>query len=282
MRTRFTQSVSAGRVTGEALPIAKELEGTVTFNFSASPAGVLAYTAGTSRLTQLTWFDRAGKVLGLVGGAGQTESVALSPDGQAVAFSRADPQTESYDVWLHDLARGTESRFTFGGDNHFPRWSTDGKRVFFSQSDRTHQKSASGNGPEQLLDTPAGLLRTGESPDGQYMSLGTTNNNPVTGNDIWLLPLFGDRKPVPLLKTEYTEHDAAVSPDGRWLAYASDESGQEEVYVTRFPSGQGKWRISNGGGNDPIWRHDGQELFYHGHGKFAELRLAREGKPFRD
>ena len=237
--------------------------------FTVSENGVLVYRTG--RLgglptSELVWFDRGGKRVGSVEGSGLYLRPVLSPDGKRVAMQRLDPQTGAFDVWLVDLARSILLRLTFGSSNQtHPVWSPDGGRIAFS-SDRDgtsnlYQKSSSGAGGEEpLLRSDAAKHITDWSSDGKFIAY--EKQDPRTGFDLWLLPLFGDRKPIVYLQTEFNEGQGQFSPDGRWMAYVSDESGKREVYVQTFPASGGKWQISAGGGSFPRWRRDGKELFY--------------------
>jgi eukaryotic-like serine/threonine-protein kinase len=153
-----------------------------------------------------------------------------------------------------------------------PVWSPDGKQIFFC-SDREggvfqiFRKDVSGAGQEErLTEGPAAKVPDDLSKDGKYLLYQETN--PGTGIDIMALPLDGDRKPIPVVKTQFDEFGGAFSPDGRWVAYVSRNSGRSEVYVTAFPSGpKGRWQVSTGGGDQPKWRGDGTELYYEGPGQ---------------
>jgi len=274
--TLMAQPFNASKLqaTGDAVPIAEKVD-TYTgkadqYQFSASQNGVLAYTSGSAgRNLQLTWFDRSGKVTGTLGAPGTVAWGAISPDGKTVAADRMDRGI--YDIWLHDLGRGTASRFTFGPkNNQFPVWSPDGSRiVFFSMRDRTghpFQKVASGTGQDEVLSKPLGEPPTATrvddwSRDGRYLIL-SKSNNPKTRNDVWVLPMFGDRKPFPYLNMEFAENYARLSPDGKWLAYTSDESKRPEIYIQSFPNHGGKWQVSTNGGQKSIWSRDGKELYF--------------------
>jgi len=171
------------------------------------------------------------------------------------------------DIWLYDLARGLPTRFTFGEDALASIWSPDGSRVVFNSRQRGHldlfQRPSSGAGVEEvLLEDNFEKYPVSWSPDGQfilYMTLGGSS-----GYNLFVLPLSGDRKPFPLLKTnlKFTVLSGQFSPDGRWVVYDSTESGRSEVYVTPFPGAAGKWQISTAGGSWPRWRRDGTEIFY--------------------
>jgi Tol biopolymer transport system component len=272
-------------VTGEPVPIAEQIQlsGTVPPNgfFSASDGGVLAYATGARGALdrQLTWFDRAGKVIGLVEKPGQYNTVALSPDGTRVAVGRADPQAAgtgrgaglaNADLWVHEFARSTSTRLTFDPAlDGFAAWSPDGSRIAWSTMRdgpyNLYQKASNGMGADEAL------LRSGDnkfaydwSPDGHsllFNMIGPTSRN----SQLWVLPLAGEKREptIYLEQTGVNFFQARFSPDGRFVAYSSNASGISEVYVQPFPAaGSGKWMVSQGGGAQPRWRRDGKELFY--------------------
>jgi Tol biopolymer transport system component len=237
--------------------------------FSVSENGVIAYRTGLVGgvpMGELVWYDRGGKRIGPAGAPGLYLRPALSPDGKSVAVQRRDPQTGTDDIWLVDLARSTVSRLTFGSSNQtHPTWSPDGSRIAFASDQdglsNLYQKISSGAGSEELLlSSDTSKYVTDWSLDGRYIAY--ENQGPGTGSDLWVLPLSGDRKPIPYLRTEFNEAQGQFSPDGRWMAYSSNESGRTEVYVQAFPASGGKWQISTAGGSFPRWRRDGKELFY--------------------
>jgi Tol biopolymer transport system component len=236
-------------------------------SFSSSHNGILAYRwsmFGGADQRQLSIVDRSGKRLEVFGARGLYQNPVLSPNQQLVAVNRAD---QNNDIWIEDPNRGISSRLTFDlGVDDFPLWSPDGTRIVFS-SDRDggvfqlYEKQSGGSRQEQLLlKTGQPKMATDWSRDGRYIVY--TETDATTGADLWLLPLFGDRKPVEYLRTPFNETEARVSPDGRWLAYRSDESGIEQVYVQSFPQAGSKWQVSTDGGRQPHWRGDGKELFY--------------------
>src|SRR5450755_695915 len=192
----------------------------------------------------------------------------VSPDGNTVAADRLDPQTGLFDLWLHDLKRGTSSRFTFDRKtNDSPAWSPDGRHIAFRSTRdgirNLYQKAIDGTSPEEALDKSLRSMRPSDwSRDGRYIIEGVSD--PKTKGDIWVLPLFGDRKPFPYLQTDFSENDGKLSPNGQWLAYFSDETGRFEVYVQTFPTPGGKWQVSTNGGALPVWSRDGKELFFSG------------------
>jgi Tol biopolymer transport system component len=254
---------------GDAFPIAEQIE-TTGINppygvFSASENGVLAYQKGASSAdSQLVWVDRSGKQLGVLGEPATYSDVELSPDGKRAAVSISDGKQR--DIWLLDVARGLKTRFTFDPANEeLPIWSPDGSRLVYGSRRKGHldlyQKSSSGAGAEELLlEDKLDKSPASWSPDGRFI-LYESFGGP-TGGDVFVLPLFGERKPYPLIQTQFNDIPSQFSPDGRWVAYFSNESGKYEVYVVPFPVLSGKWQISKAGGSDPRWSHNGAEIFY--------------------
>ena len=236
---------------------------------TASENGVLLYGSGAlgGGPTQIAWYDRAGKLLGPVGAPGNVFTPAISPDEKSIAYSRQAGTTA--DIWLWDLARGTEVRLTSTTGGHYaPFWSPKADRVLFINIDRgrtIYEKTTSGTGQEDPL-LPAGVSGIPHqwSRDGRFVVYAATDQN--TRSDIWVLPMgengAASGKPIPFLQTEADESHGQLSPDSQWMAYTSDDSRQREVYVRPFPKGEGVWRISTAGGQMPRWRGDGKELFY--------------------
>jgi len=278
-------------LTGEAVPIAEQVS---NVTFSASATDALVYLAGTQGSAtagtrgniqgQLTWFDREGKILGVAGDPAIFRTLALSPDGKRVAFERADPQnTANRNIWLYDFERGVTTRFTFdSGWDSYPVWSPDDSRIAFGsyrgEFFDLYQKNSNLAGEDELL-LKSGIHKTPTSwsPDGRFLLY----FNPVPPSHVWVLPLGGaaaERKPIRVDNSEFNEAVARFSPDGRWIAYSSDESGKDQIYVRPFDAASmgssssggtpltGKWMVSKDGGNAPLWRHDGKELFYMGAG----------------
>ena len=269
-RILLAQPFDAGsaQTTGDAVPVAEPVfydALNIQANFGASQNGVLAYVAngGVSNV-QLTWMDRSGKTTGTVGTPGDIQWPAISPDGKTVAFDRRDPQNGLIHIWLHDLARGTDSRF--GADAESPVWSPDGARLAFRAIrpgfGNLFQRSFLSTAVDEPFDNRKALNGRPEdwSRDGRYIVENVIA--PLSGRDIWLAPLFGDKKPVPYLSSESNEGHAKVSPDSRFLAYQSNETGRNEVYVQTFPMPGAKVQISSAGGIEPIWSRDGKELFF--------------------
>jgi Tol biopolymer transport system component len=237
---------------------------------------------------QFIWFDRAGREVGKVGSPDFGEAGgALSPDGRRVALFK--PVTGNVDIWLLETLRGVSNRFTFDtADEILPIWSPDGTRIAFSSNrnggvQNLYQKSATGAGNEDLLlATSQGKTVTDWSADGRFLLY--MSSDPKTGLDIWTLPL-SDRNPFPITQTNFDEQLAQFSPDGKSIAYQSNESGRFEIYVQPFsgPTGKpaAKLRISTNGGAQVRWRHDGQELFYialDGRLMAIPIRFAQDGQ----
>jgi Tol biopolymer transport system component len=213
----------------------------------------------------MAWFDRQGKQVETVGSPGNYRGIDLAPDGKRVAAHRHDGN--GGDIWVTDLSRSTTSRFTFDAsqENSSPIWSPDGTRIVYASfrngKSGLYQKLANNAGTEErLVESDNTTVPMSWSPDGR--SIVYVVDDPKTGWDLWVLPLSGDRKPSPLLHTPFSDGHGQISPDGKWLAYYSNETGRTEVYVQPFPSGAGKWQISTNGGVLPRWRPDEQELFY--------------------
>ena len=278
--TLMAQPFDAGKLetTGDAIPIAERLDYRLNFAyafFAASRNGVLAYASGAAGdAQQIAWYDRSGKPLGTLGKPADLYTQRLSPNGKMVAMDRLDAQGANRDIWIHDLAFGTEQRLTFTGTNVYPVWSPDSLRIAYAipEKGQVVVKAADGTGQEELLETsrrfPMDWTR-----DGGFLL--TASPSYTTSNDIWSLPLSPaarDRKPVPLLNTEFSEWYPRVSPDGRYLAYQSNQSSRLEVYVVGFPSLEGRWQISPNGGRAPVWSRDGRELYFvSGEGKLMAV-----------
>jgi eukaryotic-like serine/threonine-protein kinase len=267
--TLMAQPFDAKRLetTGDAVPIGEQVADFAGLGQFDASQDVLAYISGPSAaVSQLTWYDRSGKPAGRVSQPGLLEWVSISPDGSTAAFTRNEDVTTRGDIWLHDLARGTDSRFTFGALSGLPVWSPDGQRVAYTSvragTANTYVKAIGGAGQEEALDTSTRNKRVEDwSRDGRYILQGYYDD-PKTKADLWALPMSGDRKAVPYLNSEFTERFGRFSPDGRWVAYMSDENRRDEIYVQRFPTPGGKVQISTNGGAYPAWSRDGKELFF--------------------
>ena len=256
------------QTSGESVPIAQNVSyssNPVVANFGASQAVALAYTSTDVGIVQLTWFDHSGKVVGAVGPPGALEFFSLAPDERALVVPRNNTATWKFDLWRYNLPENSGVRFTSTGHNRFPVWSSDGKEIAFNGSQggatKLYQKPADGSGAEEVLEA-ADKIPADWSRDGRYLITMTGNQTPVTGNDIWVLPLFGDRTPFPYLNSRANEFFARLSPDGHWMAYASNETKRDEVYVAGFPEVGDKYQISSGGGSRPEWSRDGKQLYF--------------------
>jgi Tol biopolymer transport system component len=212
-----------------------------------------------STLTQLRWLDRSGNQLGTVGAPGDYQNPMLSRNERRVAVQRDG------DIWLLDLERGTDQRFTFDSAlDQWPVWSPDGDRILFASAREArpfdlYLKGTAGTDPAQLLlETDELKVPYGWSTDGEQVSLTTLDAN----YDLWLLPMSGDRQPTSFLSTPFQDAAGVISPDGRWMAYWSDESIEPRVYVRSVPPSGGQWQISTAAGFAPQWSADGSELYW--------------------
>ena len=252
---------------GEPSPVAEKIgtDAVGLARFSVSRNGVLAYRSGDSA-NRLLWLDRGGKELETAGGTGDYGNPAFPRKGDRLAFNAGDARNGKLDVWVRDLARGVNSRFTFSAGNNFvPVWSPDGSRIVFTSENAGGsslvEKPASGQGEEKILlkSDEGRVVASDWSRDGRYIAYSLRTKESW---DILMLPTFGDRKPIPVLRTPFTENWPTFSPDGRFIVYQSNESGRTEIYVQTFPDPSGKWQVSTAGGIDPSWRADGKEIFY--------------------
>jgi Tol biopolymer transport system component len=271
----MAQPFDAGSLqfTGDIFPIVDHVASASLRNigaFSVSAGGALVWGNESASPRHLTWLDRQGKQIAGLDVQEQYFFPQLSPDGRRAAFAKVDALNSKINVWLMDLVRSTASRFTFGSDlQTWAVWSPDGTRIVYSWSIGSvydlYWKETSGVGAEELLLKSSENKRASDwSRDGRFILY--VQNSPKTKLDLWVLPLFGDRKPFPILQTEFEEGEGHFSPDGRWIAYTSNESGRFEVYVRSFSGSPGavagKWQVSPSGGSQPRWRRDGRELFF--------------------
>jgi len=230
--------------------------------FSVSGGDVLVtQTEKGASLSQLTWFDRSGKPRGTVGLPGSYKNIRLSPDGLRVVTDQTDPDGRRIDIWVYEILRGATSRLTFDLSVHqTPIWSPDGKQILFTANSKLgfplYLKNVDGSGSEeQVADLGTGVINSWDwSRDRKYVLT-------RKGNELWYLS-WPELIAKPLMQPKWTLRNAQFSPDGRWMVYASNETGRMEIYVSPFPSGNGKWQVSNAGGEEPKWRQDGKELFY--------------------
>jgi dipeptidyl aminopeptidase/acylaminoacyl peptidase len=271
-QTLMAQAFDAGsgRTTGEAVTIGEHIAlGPSSGDFSVSRNGVLVYRSQEAGLdARVVWLDRAGHVLGEAAPPGAYSDLALSPDGHSIVLGIVDPQKSSADLWVRDLARGVMSRLTFDDAEHInPVWSPDGQRVMYAANRhgpyQPYIQQASGVGAIDSLAAPprVNLGATDWSRDGHTVAYRAFAD---ARWDVWLGPAEGGKPPTPFLNSPSSETFARFSPDGRWLAYQTDESGRNEIYVRPVSGAQGKWQISINGGSSPEWRGDGKEIFFLG------------------
>ncbi len=258
------------------------------FIFSVSDNGVLAFDPSANRQRHLyRWVDRRSQQFNSLTVAAGFRPPWLSPDEKRFIADRADSQASTLDLWLYDVSGGNEQRFTSDpGNDVNPVWSPDGSSIVWASHrdagvQNLYQKAANLAGKETLLwksDYPK--FPTDWSRDGRFVIY--QQRDPKTKMDVWVLPVTGsgEVKPFLVLGTDASETSGALSPDGRWLAYASDASGRSEVWVQSFPDGGGKRQVSNGGGNYPRWRRDGRELFYYSRDGKMMAAAVRSGESF--
>jgi serine/threonine protein kinase len=238
--------------------------------FTVSQTGILVYQSGNMQSGwNLLWLGRDGKPVSSFPQSDRYLAPTLSPDGKRMAVGIFTGSQGIGDLWIFDLARGTGTRVTFGpANNGTPVWSPDGKTIYYASSNKgiphISAKAADGSGSERvILETPGIVeLPLSISSDGRYVAYWRKDLAKDVGSHIWALPLFGDGKPFPIIQDTWSEKEAQISPDGKWMAYVSNDSGRNQVYITPFPGGGAKWQVSKDGGSSPKWRGDGKELFY--------------------
>jgi serine/threonine protein kinase len=266
------------QITGASVPVVEGVVQSVSSGaaqYSTSSTGSLVYVPGGVQGAgrKLVWVDRNGAEQPFAAPAHAYESPRLSPDGQRIAVV-ADSQ-----IWMYDLSRETLTRLTFEGNtNSRPVWTPDGKRIaFYSTKDgqlNLFWQLADGSGGLEKLATSDFInVPDSFSPDGQLLAFHEAN--PTTGEDILVLRL-SDRKILPFLRTPFNEADPRFSPDGRWIAYMSDESGRSEIYVQPYPGPGGKWQISTNSGTEPVWNRNGRELFYRNGNKMMAVEITTQ------
>ena len=261
-----------GTLSGTPIPVVNNIrhdQGVWRSIFSVSQTGRMVYQAGNAAIAgaRLVWLDRTGKELGAVSEREYaTLDVSLSPNGKRVALVTGNG------IWTIDLERKTRTRITFGTQTVAqPSWSPDGKTLVFSAAlaqgggnVEIRSKAADGSGVEKTLPVPANNYHfPALSPDGKYLTYIWGNGEKMVS--LWIVPVAGGAKPVAIVQPPSPESNLnsyRISPDGRWVAYVSDESGQDELYITSFPEGKGKWRVSVNGAAYPAWSGNGRELFF--------------------
>jgi Tol biopolymer transport system component len=253
------------QTTGQAIPIAEQVvcnPGRWTGEYSLAESGLLVFQSGSGVYrSQLTWFDTDGKKLGTVGEPAGFLSISISPD-QKRALTLILGNDSHQDLWMYDLVRGVASRFSFGNsDIGESVWSPDGRRVFYDVAiGSLYWKASDGSlEPHELATGVPVNYVAAVSPDGKMLAFMTQTTQ---GGDIWLLPLEGNQKARPFIVTAASETKGSFSPDGRWFAYISDETGRDELFVVSFPGPGGKRQISSDGADFPQWLEGGRKLVY--------------------
>jgi Tol biopolymer transport system component len=275
-QTAFARPFDAGSLafTGEAIPVATDVAtfaGDEVPVFTASNTGVIAYRTrpGEAANRSLVWVDRNGRQGAPVGPSVRTGSIQLSPDGERVAYAEAAAGTD--DVWVYDLVHGVKTRLTTDpAPDHGAVWSADGRSVAWdthrhAEGPTMYARIADGSAPErQVLPPEKGFARSPRaySSNGQFLAYVQS----ITGGapwDLWVLPLSGGGKPFAYVASQFDEFSGVISPDGRWMAYATTETGPSQIVVQPFPNpAAGKWQVSMNGGAYPRWRQDTKELYY--------------------
>jgi serine/threonine protein kinase/Tol biopolymer transport system component len=277
-----------GELMGDPITLAYPVDYAPGFfeGFSVTANGLVAYRASGGR-QQLTWFDRTGRSLGVAGEADATfiNYPELSPDDRMIAVQR-EVQTNN-DIWLLDTLGARWNRFTFDAALDVdPLWSPDGGRLAFASNRKGNKydlywKPSNGAGADELLwETPHHKTPEDWSKDGRYLLY--SENDPKTRSDLWVLEMAGsERKARPFVNTPFDEMMGMFSPDGRWVAYETNESGQSEIVVTPFPNPNARWQVSAGGGRQPRWRADGKELYFiASDGKLMAVPVSSSGSAF--
>jgi serine/threonine-protein kinase len=276
--------------TGSPMPV---LEGVASSpaagqaQYHVSDTGLMVYRPGTVDIEPfpIAWADRSGQLENLLDDAGIYGTPRLAPDGRRLAVSVQ--RGNNWDVWVYDIERDVSTRLTFeSGYDADPVWSPDGRYVAFV-SDRddghfaTYRTRSDGSGEAERLIEPGKLefpAPVSWSPDGTRLLLITPGPN--GSDDLWFLPADGKGEPEPYLTSQFGEVDGSFSPDGRWIAYRSNETGNSEIYV-RSAEGPGKWQISDGGGWQPRWSGDGRTLFFRNHEGLNAIDVEAVGDEFR-
>ncbi len=261
MAARF--DFSKGRLVGSPLPALDGLLRAGGYfgngNFAVSESGTLAYISGELSGDRLVWVDREGAVQPLIDDRAEYGWIDISPNGRRAAVQISSAHDR--DIWVYDLETTRRTRLTHEAVHRSPVWSWDSRRVAFQSNypERIEQRISDASRPvEVLLESDARVFPRSWSPDGENLLY--QKRSPDTENDTWVLPLGGE--PRPLLDSAQNEIQAQISPNGRWLAFVTDESDDSAVYVQRFPEGGGRQPVSFGGGERPRWSGDGRELFY--------------------
>ena len=273
-RTLLAQPFSPGsrKLRGEAFPVAEHLQDLTGYNlsmFSAAGTGSFVYAGGGSvGVSQLAWYDRSGKRLEAIGEAGTIARPRLSHDEKRVAMDVRDPSSSNTDVWVFDLARKTQTRLTFSpGFDGFPIWSPDDAQIAFSSDRKSpgdiYVKSSSGTGEEKaVLASDMDKTPYSWSSDGKTIAFYGLDSRAKNRTGMLGTVSIADGKSSPFAPSPFNQGEPTFSPDGKWIAFTSNESGKYQVYARAFPDTGGKWQISSAGGEDPLWSRDGTEIFY--------------------
>jgi Tol biopolymer transport system component len=270
----LAQRLNLGRLTleGDPIPVAQHLNGGLWFNYSqfAASEEFLLTSPAFAAPSQMTWFDRNGRPAGTVGEPDLYQSPRLSPDGRRIAVDVQDLNRNSSAIWLYDAGGGTGTRFTSGNSNDsLPVWSPSGDRIIFGSDRKTKGartdlwiKALDGSAEQLFLESPDYRWPEDWSLDGRSVSATVIPAVGKRNTQIWIVDAEGEHKARPFVGDAENQYASRFSPDGRWLAYASNESGRFEVYVRAFPEAGGRWQVSPAGGVAPRWRRDGKELYY--------------------
>ena len=261
--TLWAQSfdTTRGELSGDPVAISEDVG-----LFTVSATGTLVSRQTSSEQTQLTWFDRGGKALGTLGPVGDYAGIQLSPDNTRVAAVYHRALSGYFAIWLIDVARNLATPFSLENERSMaPAWSPDSTRLYFASTSRNEQifsKAADDANAERVLNSPGKVIAPLDvSPDGMYL-LGALSDSAGTASRKLMYSTVGKDDWRPLLGSNFREQYGAFSPDGKWVAYQSNEAGAQEIWLTDFPGARQRHRISDHGGREPRWRANGQELFY--------------------
>jgi serine/threonine protein kinase/Tol biopolymer transport system component len=272
--TLLAQPFDPGRleIAGPPVPIVSHVRGPMAGSHPFSAADrLLVFAEMVFRPSTLLWLDRLGNVKGSLGEPSLFGIPRLSPNGRRVAVDVIDPSRDTADVWIYDIETGARTKFgaVFGSmDIPAPVWSPESDRLFFASDRKTRGhfslfvRRIDREGEELLLESSDQNSPEDWSSDGRFVSFMTVPGKGRRNFQIWILSMTGERKAFPFATEALIQEESRFSPDGRWIAYKSNESGTNEIYVRAFPGPGGKWQVSTDGGTDPRWRRDGKELFY--------------------
>jgi eukaryotic-like serine/threonine-protein kinase len=266
-------------VKGEPVPVVEGVKigaSNGDADFAVSNNGTLVFQPGTltSFQNNLLWMDRSGKTTSITEEVRPYTFPAISPDGKRIALIL---QGSSFDVWVYDLERDTLTKVSFGADDYRPHWSPDGKMIAYDSSKSGHQqvyvkRSVAQSAEIMVTDGPESKELYGWTPDGHEIIFGRLNKD--TGWDLYAAQVEGDHKVRPLVEAPFNQKGARLSPDGKWLAYVSDESGQPEVFVQAMSDPNTRAQISSDTGADPRWSPSGKELFFLSKGRVMSVKFA--------